>query len=61
MENIPSSLIGYNKDAVDNLLNKKNNLLRTQQKDIEYLRQENKKLKSKLKTRQQNQEPEPEA
>ena len=60
MEKIPSSFIGYNKTVVKDLINQKNNLLKTQQKDIDYLRQENKKLKSKIKSKQQT-EAEPEA
>ena len=53
MENIPSSLIGYNKEAVNNIIMQKNNQLETQQKDIDFLREENKRLKRKLKSRQQ--------
>ena len=60
MDKLPSSFIGYNKQAVDNLLNQKNQLLKTQQKDIDYLRQENTKLKSRLKPKHPS-EPEPEA
>ena len=60
MENIPSSFIGYNKNAVKELIKQKNSQLKSQQEDIDYLRQENLKLKKKLKTKNP-QEPEPEA
>ena len=57
MENIPSSLIGYNKEAVNDIIMQKNNQLKTQQQDIDFLREENKRLRRKLKSRKQNQEP----
>ena len=47
--NIPSSLMGYNKQAVHQILNEKNTLLKTQEGDINYLRNENHKLKKQLK------------
>ena len=53
MENIPSSFLGYNKDAVKELINKKNSLLKTQQEDINYLRKENLKLKKKLEPKEE--------
>lgn len=40
MDNIPSSFIGYNKQAVDEIIKQKDNKLNTQQKDIDYLRNE---------------------
>jgi len=48
-ENIPSSFIGYNKNTVKQILNQKNQLLKTQKEDIDYLRQENLKLKKQVK------------
>ncbi len=48
-KNIPSSFIGYNKQAVEEILKEKNALLKTQKEDINYLRNENKKLKKQLK------------
>jgi len=50
METIPSSFLGYNKKAVNQLIKQKNEKLKTQQSDINYLRTENTKLKKKLKT-----------
>ncbi len=38
MENIPSSFMGYNKQAVNDIIKQKDDLLVTQQKDINYLR-----------------------
>lgn len=63
MENLPSSLIGYNKDAVESLIKQKNLKLETQQADIDYLRTENKKLRKQLKSnsKQKEKAPEPEA
>lgn len=37
---IPNSLLGYNKSVVDQLLSEKDSRLKTQQEDINYLRQE---------------------
>ena len=45
---IPSSFMGYNKNAVDELINKKNSQLNIQQQDINYLRNENSKLKQQI-------------
>ena len=60
MENIPSSFLGYNKNAVNELIKQKNYQLKSQQQDIDYLRQENLKLKNKLKNKKPP-ETEPEA
>ena len=58
MENIPSSLIGYSKTAVNNIIMQKNNQIKTQQDDIDFLREENKRLKIKLKLKKlEDQEP----
>lgn len=54
MENIPSSFIGYKKEVVDDIINQKNSKLSTQQKDINYLRNEINKLEKSIQT--QNQE-----
>ena len=51
METLPSSFLGYNKKAVHELIKEKNNKLKTQQSDINYLRTENLKLKKQLKTK----------
>ena len=60
--NIPSSFIGYKKASVNQILNEKNKLLETQNQDIEYLRNENKKLKKQLKIKNKKEKsPEPEA
>lgn len=48
MEKIPSSLLGYNKKTVDNILKEKNSKLNCQQNDIEYLRSEITKLEKRL-------------
>lgn len=40
MDNIPSSFIGYNKQAVNEIIKQKDNKLNMQQKDINYLRNE---------------------
>lgn len=40
MNNIPSSFIGYNKQAVNQIIKEKDNKLSLQQKDIDYLRNE---------------------
>lgn len=44
MENIPSSFLGYNKEAVNAIMKEKNEKLATQQNDINYLRSELMKL-----------------
>ena len=38
MENIPSSFMGYNKEVVKEIIKSKDNKLKTQQQDINYLR-----------------------
>lgn len=48
MEKIPSSLLGYDKKTVDNILKEKNSKLNCQQNDIEYLRSEITKLEKRL-------------
>ena len=52
---IPSSLIGYNKQTVNEIIKQKDTVLHTQQEDINYLRKENLKLKTQLK-KQDNQQ-----
>jgi len=52
MENIPSSFIGYNKQAVNDIIEKKDSLLSTQKKDINYLRNEITRLENQIKTTQ---------
>ena len=51
MENIPSSFIGYKKEVVDDIINQKNSKLSTQQKDINYLRNEINKLEKSIQTK----------
>ena len=51
---IPSSLIGYDKECVNEIIKQKNNILKTQQKDIDYLRQENLNLKKQLKKQEKH-------
>ena len=46
---IPSSLIGYDKNSVNEIIKQKNKLLQIQQNDIDYLRKENLKLKKQIK------------
>lgn len=50
MENIPSSFMGYNKQAVNELIQKKDSILSTQKKDINYLRNEITRLEKQIKT-----------
>lgn len=45
--NIPTSFLGYNREAVKKILKEKDSLLETQRKDIEYLRQELSQLTNK--------------
>ena len=49
MENIPSSLMGYNKQTVNDILNEKNSKLNLQQEDINYLRKEISRLEKSIK------------
>ena len=49
MNNIPSSFMGYNKQAVDEIIKEKDNKLVTQQEDINYLRGEILKLEKNSK------------
>lgn len=50
MEKIPSSFIGYNKQAVHEIIKQKDDKLSTQQKDINYLRDEILKLERTVKS-----------
>ncbi len=45
MENVRYSLFGYNKADVKNLLFEKEQIIHTQQKDIDFLRSQNETLK----------------
>ena len=56
--NIPSSFLGYNKEAVKKLLKEKDNLLETQRQDIEYLRKELSRFEKNKKENLQSLEPE---
>lgn len=47
MDKIKNSLFGYNRTEVNNMISQKDNLIKTQQQDIDYLRQENQELKQK--------------
>lgn len=53
MEKIPGSFFGYKKQVVDDMIKERDNKLKTQQKDINYLRKEliNEKKKTKVTTR----------
>ena len=44
---IPTSFIGYNKDAVNEIIKQKDSKLSTQQKDIDYLRKQVENLEKK--------------
>ena len=57
MDNIRKSFFGYNKKDVHNLIYEKDQLIDTQQKDIDYLRKENQGLTDKLGTKQTQHEP----
>lgn len=46
MNNIRRSFWGYNKDDVRNLISEKNQIIDAQQKDIDYLRKQNKQISS---------------
>lgn len=48
MKKIPSSFMGYKKDVVNEILNKQDNILNTQKKDIEYLKGEINRLEKDL-------------
>lgn len=54
MENIPSSFIGYNKQAVDSIIKQKDDKLSSQQKDINFLRDEILKLEKTVKSNKKN-------
>lgn len=49
MENIPSSFMGYNKRSVNELIKQKDDKLKTQQQDIDYLRNQISKLEKTAK------------
>lgn len=49
MEKIPSSFMGYRKDIVEDIINRKDALLFTQRQDINYLRNEIDRLEKSLK------------
>lgn len=49
MENIPSSFIGYNKRSVNEIIKQKNDKLKTQQQDINYLRNQITRLEKSAK------------
>lgn len=51
MENIPSSFMGYNKDAVNDIITEKDNKLKTQQNDINYLRGQIEELENRMNTK----------
>ncbi|MBQ7466551.1 MAG: hypothetical protein IJS74_00605 [Clostridia bacterium] len=57
-QTIPSSFMGYNKDAVRKLLQEKDELLETQRQDIEYLRKELSRFEKNKKDRPNDSEPE---
>ena len=48
-KNIPSSFMGYNKTAVNNIIKEKDTRLETQQNDINYLRGQIEKLQNSQK------------
>ena len=48
MEKIPTSFMGYRKDVVKEIINQKDTLLESQQRDIEYLRNELSKLEKRV-------------
>lgn len=48
MQNIRNSFFGYNKKDIHDLIFQKDQIIDTQQKDIDYLRSENQSLQSKL-------------
>ena len=48
MQNIPTSFIGYQKEMVNQIIAEKDNRLKTQQEDINYLRSEVSKLEKKV-------------
>lgn len=54
MRNIPSSFIGYNKQAVDNIIKQKDDKLSMQQKDINFLRDEILRLEKTVKINKKN-------
>ncbi|MBQ3158677.1 MAG: hypothetical protein IJB98_03185 [Clostridia bacterium] len=54
MEKIPSSLIGYNKQCVDDIINQKDNCIITQKQDINYLRNEVERLEKRIKESEKN-------
>lgn len=58
---IPSSLIGYDKESVNAIIMQKNQLLKTQHQDIEYLRNENLNLKKQLKRQEKHKKNEEES
>lgn len=49
MDKIPTSLIGYKKSAVHEILKQKDNLVHAQKKDISYLRSEISRLEKRVK------------
>lgn len=51
MDNIPSSFIGYNKQAVNEIIKQKDDKLSLQQKDINYLRNEILRLERSVKNK----------
>lgn len=51
MNNIPSSFMGYNKQAVNQIIKEKDNKLSLQQEDINYLRNEILRLEKTIKNK----------
>ncbi len=47
---------GYDKNQVEEQINSMNEKIEVQRKDLEYLREENGKLKKKIKTKQKHKE-----
>ncbi len=45
MDNLKTGLFGYKKSQVNSLIKQKEDIIKTQQKDIDYLRAENSKIK----------------
>lgn len=45
MDNLKTGLFGYKKNQVNSLIKQKEDIIKTQQKDIDYLRAENSKIK----------------
>lgn len=55
MNNIPSSFIGYNKQAVNEIIKQKDDKLSLQQKDINFLRNEIERLEKTVKNKKKQQ------